>query len=520
MAEPQTSGHCYDRWAWMGMAALAVLLLIMFRLHDCLLWSSEIDGCEYLEASRNVWHYDSLFHGPGYPLLIAGARLLLPDEFSAAKLVSLLAGLAFVGLSWAVTRTLVGPQAAWVATLFLVANASVMNWSVRVTNHLTGAAFFIGTLAFVLVPRQPRWSHWLGAGLCLGWGYLTRQINLVLLPPLLVYLGWRASLSRRTRGRALVIVLGTALIVCLPWLIRQQRLHGNPFWQANHLDIVQKAYYNMQPVVWDELLAQFPTLTSTLLYDPPRLLLAWADTLFDLPGQMVQMFGPAGLLLGAGFLLLLSRWDVRLELLMGASALYALVLCSVWLYFSYMLPLVPVAALCLGVVFTSPLMPVRWPGQFPLRGVALAGLLLVCAAGTLKNVQHTLTERAYEYRTAGRYLQSVSQPNEAILGLVNMVAYYAHRPFVNAAPLLDRHEPEELAALLPQEEARFFVWDERFSPERAPCYRYLLDPTDPRVPACLRQVKTVEGPYRVVIYEILRPSQFLDSGALAPLKRP
>jgi len=91
-------------------------------------------------------------------------------------------------------------------------------------------ATMLGVAAIFLALRAEGRAPWLvGAGALLGWSQLTRVDTFTLLPAIVLALAWRPS---RSALRALVLVGATALVVWLPWPVRNVIQFGHPHFEG------------------------------------------------------------------------------------------------------------------------------------------------------------------------------------------------------------------------------------------------------------------------------------------------
>jgi 4-amino-4-deoxy-L-arabinose transferase-like glycosyltransferase len=150
-------------------------------------------------------------------------------EMWALRLVNvLLGGLAvwgiFVGLRRLTGKPDIGVTAAAICAflpMFLALSSAVSN---------DMALFLIGVwlMNLVAIGWEKGWTikHCALLGLCVGLGLLTKTTAVVFIP-IAIY-GLLAKKESRPNLSALATLFGIALIVALPWLIRNQALYGDP----------------------------------------------------------------------------------------------------------------------------------------------------------------------------------------------------------------------------------------------------------------------------------------------------
>jgi hypothetical protein len=201
---------------------------------------------------------------PGQSLLLLGAFAAADRLLEPRTLLTLQAGVAstllpfvWYGIGARAASATVGLALAFAVTL----HPDVVYWSGHLLNETHYLAAF-SLLMYVLLcyVAAPSWRLAALVGLLLGALHLLRP-NAILMGPVLavaalLWRGWR-------RGAAhALLVLALPLLVLLPWLLRNLRVHGEPIWissnigihlyVANHpgLDLVKTPY--MEHAIFDK----------------------------------------------------------------------------------------------------------------------------------------------------------------------------------------------------------------------------------------------------------------------------
>ncbi len=238
-SDPSTGAGKIDRAAWGG--AIAVMLFAS------LFWVPRVivdplrhwDEAWYAEVSRELarsddpftltWNGDYFFHKP--PLYfwatVACYRTIGISEL-AARLPSLVAGLATLGLVTIAVARHAGTRWGMVAGLLLMAIPDFSIYAIRGQMDVPIALLITAQLLTFLVGlQQPRW-HWLG-GIIFGLAILTKGMaaSLALLAQGAYMLLARDFRPLRQRGWWGGIILGVAL--ALPWHLQQWHQHGDLF---------------------------------------------------------------------------------------------------------------------------------------------------------------------------------------------------------------------------------------------------------------------------------------------------
>lgn len=160
-------------------------------------------------------------HPPGYYLVLHGWLEAVPGAAAhadlAARVLSLLAGLAHVALLGLVARSLLGREAGWIAAL-LAASSGALAWpSLEVRSFALAAA--LGTAGWLLAWRSVQAGGWLrpaGAALCLAaalWCFYHALLAA------LAVLGFVLALKPAPRRLLGLVLAGAAAgLLFAPWL--------------------------------------------------------------------------------------------------------------------------------------------------------------------------------------------------------------------------------------------------------------------------------------------------------------
>ncbi len=378
MNEAPTAG-ARDRLAWAAILLLASCLAL-WNLDGQLLWQDEAQtallarsvlefgtptgydgrnhlsqewGAEYDDAFRWRWHTWLPFY------LLAGFFALLGESTLAARLPFALLGIAAVAACFALGRALWGERrAAWFSAFALTTSVPFLLLT-RQSRWYAAAACFLA-LALLGYVRTLQRAAWGGPLLALG-VLLLFHAHYVYVASLTVGALLHTALWHRARLGAVVVWLGTALALCLPWLVWLAGLgYRRAFGDAVLAPDVTWRHLGAYAVaLWDHA---FPGWL--LLVPAAVLLLRWRRSERPFVGR--EAAGAAGLLL-----------------LVGAGTLLVLAAVSPAPFFRYLAPLLPLVALAVGGIAT-----------LAARGHPLLGwlvVLLVAARGPVVPFLHELT---------------------------------------------------------------------------------------------------------------------------------
>jgi 4-amino-4-deoxy-L-arabinose transferase-like glycosyltransferase len=163
---------------------------------------------------------------PAYTAFLAGVFRLAGAEPFTAKAVQVLLSTATVGFVYGLVRRTGTRRAARIAGLLAALYPSFIAFSHYLFSEtlflffLTAAAYFL----FRSAGRRSRLELFAGA-VCLGLAVLTRSTVLYFLPVWIAFELWR---GRRDEARHAALALGVALLLLLPWTLRNA-LHYRDF---------------------------------------------------------------------------------------------------------------------------------------------------------------------------------------------------------------------------------------------------------------------------------------------------
>jgi 4-amino-4-deoxy-L-arabinose transferase-like glycosyltransferase len=353
-------------WSLLGLIVLPGVLIYPSLSYRLL----EPDEGRYAEIPREMlaradWVVPYLNSEPYLdkpPLLywcvMASYRVLGVHDWSA-RLIPALAVHGCILLVYLVGRRLLGERAAfWGSLLLSLAPGFTSMGRLLVLDGLL--AFWVTASIFSAFEAvrggRLRWGWWLAAGLCCGFGVLTKgPIALVLLAPPIWLHAWLTGQRGVVRWRAWLALIAVAVIVALPWYvavcIRMPGFVKYFLWEHNVVRFVS-GFDHLQPVWY-----YAPILLGGLL--PASLLLpAFARFFFKSTDDATRAAVPREL----GFTLLAGGWCIFFFTLSGCKLP------------TYILPAYPTLCLALGWFLASR----SWRNAWWVRSTgALAFLILM-----------------------------------------------------------------------------------------------------------------------------------------------
>ena len=230
----------------LGLAAILVHGIVLFlvipaftsRLMPFYGQDGYIDGYDLIAANLvagNGYRFypataRTLMREPGYPMLLAGIRLVFGSAFVAVKLVNMLLALAVAWMMTLIARRLSSNQTMILAAplLYLFHPGTIIAESrggveILFTSLIT---LFMLTL-YRAIEHNRRWDY-VVSGAVLGLAVVVKSTPLLFPIVLLIYFivcrrGWAPKLA--ASGRIVLMVI-TTLVVLSPWIIRNYELTG------------------------------------------------------------------------------------------------------------------------------------------------------------------------------------------------------------------------------------------------------------------------------------------------------
>lgn len=189
------------------------------------------DSFEYLQPAFSLLNGQgfelALRRPPIYPLFAAGVMAVLGQNLQALAFAHHLLGVLVTALAYWLAAALFGRVGGLVAGLLVAVNSPLLLYEHYVLSEpLFTLLLLVGCLATVLaLQRDHVWLYVL-AGALLGLAVLARPVaQAVLVAVPLAALATRGSLRRAVAPTALIV--GVALLVFVPWALRNKLVHGD-----------------------------------------------------------------------------------------------------------------------------------------------------------------------------------------------------------------------------------------------------------------------------------------------------
>ena len=170
-------------------------------------------------------HGPTAFRPPLYPLFLAGVYRLAGDSITVARIVEALLGVAGIVLLTWIACHLLGRRVALVAAAIAAVYPPLVAYSTAILSEAVFVPLELGAVAAALRAGDDRQhaTRWtIVAGALAGLGVLARPSGAVLLIPLAILVGGRASRRSIEAWARPALLFAAAVVVIAPWLARNE----------------------------------------------------------------------------------------------------------------------------------------------------------------------------------------------------------------------------------------------------------------------------------------------------------
>jgi hypothetical protein len=374
---------------------------------------------------------------PGFPVLLVLSSLVMPDSFSALKVVSLLLTLAALPLWLCILRYRLPTEHASLVMLCAATNPLIVTFANLIMSE---AAFFFFLACVLLVSEKVaasttmawRWSLLLTSLLVAL--YFLRTIGVVFAISTVLYL-----LLRRSTKSAIVVSIGWVLPALL-WAWRNASYGGGILSPVYERELIA-GYEKAPPIngltdIIDRVVQSFYNYTTSII--PEALGLGASNTTMSdlavIPGSTGLVFAislASSLLVLLGLSACLRRSIRHTEIALGLY-LSALLVWP-WNWTKYLHPVLPLLYACLlvgllaGGTVISQLMP-RRTRLVGLARVVLIGLIAVNLVKDQKELQNPMRNRITDISIGATWIAANTPVHSVVMSPIPLQhALYAQR---------------------------------------------------------------------------------------------
>lgn len=209
-----------------------------------------------------------------YAILTTGVSFIVPDIFTAAKLVSNLMAGVLLFASYTLGRYVFNRKVALIALLFMATNFHVIINGVLATSDITSAAFAATTLlcAVRVQMQKEMLIDTILLSLSFSLAYFTRYPLVSLLPTIGISIVFSTKHSGKLLVKTLMLFVFATLIFLTPYFLISWSIFGNPIYNENWKNVAFKVYGNMDWSYFGRI--PFHGLAEVILHSPSAFLKA------------------------------------------------------------------------------------------------------------------------------------------------------------------------------------------------------------------------------------------------------
>jgi 4-amino-4-deoxy-L-arabinose transferase-like glycosyltransferase len=445
------------------------IVFFLFLSHTVPFTGYETDGVYYMINANNFFtdkFMPTTFGGGiGMPLAIYLFDNIVHDTFTSAKIVSAIACLLFLIASLRVITKLYSPTTGFWALILLLVNPTVLIYSTTPLSDMLAASLVMIALWVLLAEKKQR--GFLIVGICLGFAWMVRPINIVFWPFILfALLNYDRDKSYAIKS---LVFGGIGLFLgCLPQFIINIKYFGASFHTENWRNIAMMLYgetNNERIHSFSEILRNdwlrlcYMWIKRFIVQVPIKLFeVAYWPVLFAIPGYALTVRYPHKRRV------LLIFWGI-------IAVLYMFLIAPVWrIENRYFLPILPIVVAS-GVAMWQKVVNDNKYGI--VIGLILA--VSISAGAAIKNTKEILNTQAPEFKQAGLFLRNEAGPNDVILASQPHIFFYAERPGILFEGL-SFEEINDLKKTVRDRHVSWVVFDERRGSLKFHALNYLLEP--------------------------------------------
>lgn len=392
---------------------------------------------DYAPAADELLHLELdldryRFRGPGYPVILAAVSLITGNSFTAGRIISLLAAIAVLTLTWLLVKGMFGAGYGVWALLALTLNETFIEYSFRVGTDMFFTALCT-TFYYILTIKQNRRTILL-AGLIAGYAYLTRYNGLALVLVSLVWVG-TAHAHKVNRLRRIGWLCIGLVVMMLPWSVYLYIQTGQPFFNLNSNNIAYELF-GRGKMAWDQFWytggENSPGgLIGLIVSHPVEFFRGFSGNLFrhfHLDMEILLKWSVGWLALSGLVLYLFKHRNLRSLswILISYLAMFS-ILATVFYSSRFSLPILPVY-LILALVFISSDLMKENPGWWRLKYSAAVVIALITVVIGFPSTARSIAQQVS--KGPAEIIRLEQEPSVSTLVPGRMAARKPHAPAI------------------------------------------------------------------------------------------
>jgi hypothetical protein len=447
------------------------------------------------------------FRGPGYPIVLALAGLILRDFFHAGMLLGAVAAGTTLFVMHRLLTRLFGADLAFLAVLLTATNRTFIQYTYTAGTDMVFVAWVAVAVSFFLRSPVCIRRDVILAAFCTAVAYLNRFNGIILLPalPAILLLTDPYDQPWRERWRTAALFVGVTFGAILPWGIYCLVERGSFFYNRNYLNLAFEMF-GKGHVSWDEFWyagpLQYTSFLQVVMKDPVLFLQKIVGNTYEhFVSDMDLLLGwPLGIAVILGIVSFVFVRPTRRQtalLLVGAAFFGVLVTVFYGERFSmFLLP--TYAAIALRALSLPSLRSLRLFGTLPIGGVIAIGLIAWTSHVSYQFNRENIDSGPGEIPAIAKTFNTSTNGQEAgkiVVARKPHIAYYLDMR-LELFPMAE--SIDSLRTALRRLDASYLFYS-RMEAGLRPTFSYLLEPS--RAPAWLVPVTWTSMP-PAVLYRI------------------
>jgi len=427
----------------------------------------------YASQAKNILDFNPYTYsrcGPGYPLILAIASLIIKDMFKAAIFISIISSTIFLYTTYKTLKILFNKQVGLLTSLFLIVN--IAPYPLLASTDMFAAALASSSIFFFIRLQPLTKSNLIFSGMLTGYAYITRYSYLYLL------LGISFSIilinpfkeTYYIRSKKVSQYLFGFILTSSPWLFINYFQNGSPFYNTNYSQIASTFYGVPGDTSGRGVIImknKFSSLKETFLYNPKIIYIKYIKNIVKYVIKYCTLIikFPAYLFVGPGVLLLCKNLKRKQLVYLVICGFGYLILCLVWFVPRFHLSIYPLLFLFIAIYFCH-----EFSKNIDLSKKILISmcviLLLISLFSQIRLYRRTLLHEPRALYDVSEFI--MKREKDLKFGMISRKPHLPHLCGVkNKFPLIQRMTIEEFVRFADKHNIKYILYtdeDARISP--------------------------------------------------------